>query len=368
MFCNPVPQNAPTPGIWNPLPNFETVRQNGQLGNVVSLKRYYAAAGKLPSVSGSIRPARSASNPPALVSAGEKYVTNLVNAAMRGPEWKSTAIFLSWTTEAASATTSCRRTWTRTATACAFRDRHQPVREEGCHRPTGAQLDAYAKFIEDDFLHAQRLDPSTDGRPDPRPTVRNFKQKARNPLVLQPAPSHQRRAVLPHPVGLCGEGDELVGTGLGIDVPIVQVWIVPWSSGEPSASGSNAGAIGSPGTPLMPPPRDEVGLEAERLSAELVAGYAQRGVQMAVGALVDCGRCRSTSMSACGARATSRSSSGLVTRRRRVPIAGPTTSRSSSRCSRRTGRKRSRTSARRRPEAGAAAAPAAARTDVRRRS
>jgi len=33
-------------------------------------------------------------------------------------------------------------------------------------------FDAYVKFIEDDFLAGQRLDPKTDGRPDPRPTVR----------------------------------------------------------------------------------------------------------------------------------------------------------------------------------------------------
>jgi phospholipase C len=33
-------------------------------------------------------------------------------------------------------------------------------------------FDAYAKFIEDDFLGGQRIDPRTDGRPDPRPTVR----------------------------------------------------------------------------------------------------------------------------------------------------------------------------------------------------
>jgi len=33
-------------------------------------------------------------------------------------------------------------------------------------------FDAYAKFIEDDFLGSARLDPATDGRPDPRPDVR----------------------------------------------------------------------------------------------------------------------------------------------------------------------------------------------------
>jgi len=32
--------------------------------------------------------------------------------------------------------------------------------------------DAYLKFIEDDFLEGQRLNPSTDGRPDSRPDVR----------------------------------------------------------------------------------------------------------------------------------------------------------------------------------------------------
>ena len=33
-------------------------------------------------------------------------------------------------------------------------------------------FDAYNKFIEDDFLGGARLDPATDGRPDPRPGVR----------------------------------------------------------------------------------------------------------------------------------------------------------------------------------------------------
>ena len=57
--------------------------------------------------------------------------------------------------------------------------------------------DAYLKFIEDDFLHGQRLDPRTDGRPDSRPSVRenvrilgnlahdfNFGQKPRPPYLL----------------------------------------------------------------------------------------------------------------------------------------------------------------------------------------
>ena len=62
-------------------------------------------------------------------------------------------------------------------------------------------FDAYVKFIEDDFLGGQRLDPTTDGRPDPRPTVSRKRsprqrdqddfdsgQPPRTPLVLPLTP------------------------------------------------------------------------------------------------------------------------------------------------------------------------------------
>jgi len=62
-------------------------------------------------------------------------------------------------------------------------------------------FDAYLKFIEDIFLGGQRIDPATDGRPDPRPTVRenvpqlgdllkdfNFSQAPRAPVILSEDP------------------------------------------------------------------------------------------------------------------------------------------------------------------------------------
>jgi phospholipase C len=62
-------------------------------------------------------------------------------------------------------------------------------------------FDAYDKFIEDDFLNGQRLNPASDGRPDPRPDVRenekvlgnltndfNFTQRPRAPVVLSVHP------------------------------------------------------------------------------------------------------------------------------------------------------------------------------------
>ena len=137
-------------------------------------------------------------HPPARVSVGQDYVTGLINTIMRGPDWKSTAIFLSWDD------------WG------GFYDHVKPpvVDGEGYglrvpalvispYAKTGyidhqvLSSDAYLKFIEDDFLHGARLNPRTDGRPDSRPDVRenvkilgnlagdfDFEQKPRAPLLL----------------------------------------------------------------------------------------------------------------------------------------------------------------------------------------
>jgi phospholipase C len=200
MSCAPVAQGPRTPGIWNPLPYFDTVQQDGQLGNIESLQSFFAAAksGTLPAVSWIDPNGKVSEHPPALVSTGQSYVTGVVNAIMRSPDWSSTAIFLAWDD------------WG------GFYDHVTPPRVD----PNGYGLrvpglvispysrrgyidhrtlsfDAYLKFIEDDFLGGQRLDPATDGRPDPRPDVRenapqladisqdfNFSQPPRAPLIL----------------------------------------------------------------------------------------------------------------------------------------------------------------------------------------
>ncbi len=175
MSCAPVAQRARTPGIWNPLPYFDTVKQDQQLGNIQSLTDFYAAAkaGTLPAVSWINPNGRVSEHPPSLISTGQTYVTGLINAIMQSPNWNSTAIFVSWDD------------WG------GFYDHvHPPVVDQngyGLRVPgllispyarTGMidhqtlSFDAYVKFIEDDFLGGQRLNPTTDGRPDPRPTVR----------------------------------------------------------------------------------------------------------------------------------------------------------------------------------------------------
>ena len=209
MTCAPVHQSYKTPGIWNPLADFTDVKEDGQTKNIQSLNNLYTAVHQqsscgLPNVSW-ITPNETVSeHPPAAVSTGQAYVTTLINSIMRSPCWGSTAIFLSWDD------------WG------GFYDHVDPpnIDEEGYGlRVPGLVIspyakagyidhqqlshDAYLKFIENDFLSEQRLNPATDGRPDPRPDVReeapglgnlesdfNFDQLPRPPLLLptHPAP------------------------------------------------------------------------------------------------------------------------------------------------------------------------------------
>ena len=175
MFCAPVAQSFRTEGIWNPLPNFQTVQDNGQIDNVKPFSDflYSAKRGTLPAVSWIVPNDRDSEHAPATVSEGQSYVTHLINTVMSGKAWASTAIFLTWDD------------WG------GFYDHVVPPRVDlngyGFRVPglvispyarrgyidhQVLSFDAYLKFIEDLFMDGERLDPKTDGRPDLRPSVR----------------------------------------------------------------------------------------------------------------------------------------------------------------------------------------------------
>jgi phospholipase C len=206
MFCKPIPQNAKTPGIWNPLPYFDTVRDDKQTANIEPFRDFLAAVhdDDLPSVSWVTPTQKVSDHPPALITNGQTYVTGIIDSIMRSPEWKSTAIFLAWDD------------WG------GFYDHVDPptvdaqgygLRVPGLVISAYAKrgyidhqtlsFDAYLKFIEDDFLGGARLDPKTDGRPDPRPDVRedepilgnlvkdfDFSQVPRRPVILPLHPKY----------------------------------------------------------------------------------------------------------------------------------------------------------------------------------
>ncbi len=200
MLCTQKRQKVAVPGIWNPLPGFDTVKQDGQLGNIRQVSSFLdeARAGTLPAVSWVVPDGQVSEHPPAKVSAGQSYVTSLINAVMQGPDWDSSAIFLAWDDWGGF--------YDHVVPPSVDQNGYglrvpglviSPYAKRGYTDHQTLSFDAYLKFIEDDFLNGQRLDPRTDGRPDPRPTVRenvsilgnlvndfDFSQAPRPPMLL----------------------------------------------------------------------------------------------------------------------------------------------------------------------------------------
>ena len=203
ISCKPIPQDAKTPGIWNPLPWFDTVRENWQLSNITPLGNFFKAArkGKLPAVSWVVPTQKVSEHPPGLVSAGQAYVTTLVNAIMRSPNWSSTAIFLTWDDwggfydHVLPPTVDAESYGLRVPGLVI-----SPYAKRGYIDHQILSFDAYLKFIEDDFLAGERLNPKTDGRPDPRPYVREDVPLLGNlvddfDFTQQPRPADRARSV-----------------------------------------------------------------------------------------------------------------------------------------------------------------------------
>jgi len=200
--------------LWNVLPGFTDVHQDGQLASIRPLSAFYrqAKAGSLTAVSWVQPDPEDSEHAPAQVSTGQAFVTRVINAVMRSSDWNSSAIFLTWDD------------WG------GFYDQVVPPRvdsmgygirvpalvispyaKQGYIDSQPMSFEAYLKFIEDDFLGRQRLNPATDGRRDSRPDVReklsvqnlasdfNFSQPPRPPLILNPCPPATTLVPAPKP-------------------------------------------------------------------------------------------------------------------------------------------------------------------------
>jgi phospholipase C len=198
--CPPVHQDAKTPGIWNPLPYFDTVKQDNQLQNITDVTNFYLDAknGSLPAISWITPSGPNSEHPTALVSDGQAWTTSLINAVMQGPDWGSTVIFLSWDDWGGF--------YDNVVPPHVDQNGYglrvpglviSPYAKQGFIDHQVLSHDAYVKFMEDIFLGGQRLDPSTDDRPDRRPDVRenapqlgdlildfSFNQQPSAPLVM----------------------------------------------------------------------------------------------------------------------------------------------------------------------------------------
>jgi phospholipase C len=190
-----------TPGMWDPLADFTDVRQDHQsAASEERLARFYVAAarGTLPAVSWITPNWGDSEHPGAPITRGQAWVTKLVNAVMRSPDWDSSAIFLAWDDwggfyDHVDPPTVDGQGYGLRVPGLVI----SPYAKKGFVDHQVLSFDAYLKFIEDDFLGGQRIDPKTDGRPDPRPDVRenesvlgdltgdfDFNQKPRQPVLL----------------------------------------------------------------------------------------------------------------------------------------------------------------------------------------
>ena len=187
LTCDPVVQLPSVPSDWNVAPNFSYVVAKGS----AYLKAHDQsndhlltdiANGTLPQVSWVI-PSMDTSEHPGNsgVTAGEMYVTSMVNAVMQSPYWQNTAIFISWDDwggfydHVAPPNVDTNKT--------AF-----PIEGFGLRVP-GLMISAWARrghidhqtlsfenyaiLFENLFMNKARLDPAALGQPDARPDIRD---------------------------------------------------------------------------------------------------------------------------------------------------------------------------------------------------
>ena len=180
--CAPGTQTTGTPSLWNPLPAFTTCDAACK-ANVVDANQFYLDinGGHFPSVAWITPNQTNSEHPDSSTADGMHYVTAIVNTIMQSPYWSSTVIFIGWDD------------WG------GFYDHVVPPRADSIGygiRVPGliispwvlqgidhqyVSFDAYNRFVEDVFLGSARLDPSTDGRPDTRPVVREALQTLTDP-------------------------------------------------------------------------------------------------------------------------------------------------------------------------------------------
>ena len=206
-------------------------------------------------------------HPGAAIGRGQAWVTRLVNAVMKSPDWNSSAIFLAWDDwggfyDHVRPPVVDQNGYGLRVPGLVI----SPYARQGYIDHQTLSFDAYVKFIEDLFLSGRRLDPATDGRPDPRPDVReeapqlgdlrtdfDFSQRPRRPLILNPAPpagpppGPLKLRLIPGDV----QGDLLRRSRLKAEIACSR--LCAETTGATVADGTSSVSFGSPGPALVDP-------------------------------------------------------------------------------------------------------------------
>jgi phospholipase C len=186
MTCEPQAQNNLVLSLWNPVPGFAWVFNQGS--------SYLAAHnppvdqflldltnGTLPQVSWLVPSGEFSEHPSSGITGGMEYVTSLINAVMQSQYWNSTAIFLVWDDwggfyDHVIPPVVDMNTTVTPVQGFGFRVPGlliSPYARPGTIDDSVLSMDSYATFIEDVFMGGTRLDPTAMGQPDRRPDIRD---------------------------------------------------------------------------------------------------------------------------------------------------------------------------------------------------
>jgi phospholipase C len=192
LTCDPVPQAGSIPGAFNPAAHFAYVQSQGaayvaaHIPNVDQFLKDAKSGGtvtcNLPQASWVVPNADISEHPGnSGITAGQMYVTSLVNAVMQSACWQSTAIFISWDDWGGfyDHVVPPNVDFSKTATPVEGYGLRVPGLMVSAWARQGMidhqllSFDSYATFIENLFMGGARLDPVAMGQPDARPDVRD---------------------------------------------------------------------------------------------------------------------------------------------------------------------------------------------------